>query len=189
MDFGLECQRDVRRLFLNFTHRTGFRMFELFRDEIRKLHILKYATQVSCNFQHGRCTFVTILFGHLARLFFNLSMRIRALSPKSASILGLVEQAFWRMSFFPEWSCASSFEVILAQHRIFPHWLLPLGLLVSRCNSAAKKILEEGFGCVGFCTLIRTVSETAIVSFWTLPVSFHWQQSPRFVHVVLFPDS
>ena len=34
--FGLECQRDVRRLFVNFTHRIGFRMLELFRkiDEV-----------------------------------------------------------------------------------------------------------------------------------------------------------
>ena len=30
-DFGLECQRDVQRLFVNFTHRIGFLMSELFR--------------------------------------------------------------------------------------------------------------------------------------------------------------
>ena len=27
---------------------------------LRRLHILKYATQLSCNFQHSHCTFVTI---------------------------------------------------------------------------------------------------------------------------------
>ena len=52
--------------------------------------------------QHGYCTFVIILFGTITRLFFNLAMRIRALFPKSASTLGLVEQAFWRMPFFTE---------------------------------------------------------------------------------------
>ena len=30
-DFGLECMRDVQRLFVNFTRRIGFRMSELFR--------------------------------------------------------------------------------------------------------------------------------------------------------------
>ena len=39
---------------------------------------------------------VIILFG-LSRLFINLAMRIRALFSKSATSLGLVEQAFWRM--------------------------------------------------------------------------------------------
>ena len=49
-------------------------------------------------------------------------MRIRALFHKSATTLGLVEQAFWEMSFFTEWIGASSFEVILG--------LLSLGLRV-----------------------------------------------------------
>ena len=46
--------------------------------------------------QHGYCTFVIILFGPFARLFINLAMCIRALFPKSATTIGLVEQAFWR---------------------------------------------------------------------------------------------
>ena len=100
---------------------------------LRQLHILKYATQLSCTwwvsvqnrspcslmllipFQHNHCTFVTILFSPFAGLFFNLAMRIRALFTKSATTLGLVEQAFWRVSFFTEWVVASSFEVILAK--------------------------------------------------------------------------
>ena len=52
--------------------------------------------------QHSHCTFVTILFGPFARLFFNLAVRIRALFTKSATTLGLVEQAFWRVPFFTE---------------------------------------------------------------------------------------
>ena len=74
------------------------------RWRLRRLHILKYATQLSCNFQHIHCTFVTILFRPFVRLFINLALRIRALFHKSASIFWLVEQAFWRMPFFTEWS-------------------------------------------------------------------------------------
>ena len=48
------------------------------------------------------CTFVTILSRPFARLFFNLAMRIRALFTKSATTLGLVEQAVWRVPFFTE---------------------------------------------------------------------------------------
>ena len=51
--------------FSNFTHWIGFRMFEPFRkidSRLRRHHLLKYATQLSCTFQHSHCTFVTILF-------------------------------------------------------------------------------------------------------------------------------
>ena len=69
------------------------------RWTLRRLHILRYATQLSCTwwvsvqsrspcslmllipFQHSHCTFVTILFGPFARLFFNLAMRMRAFFP------------------------------------------------------------------------------------------------------------
>ena len=81
-------------------------MFELFRkiheDFGGSIHILKYATQLSCTFQHSHCTFVTIILKPFARLFVNLAMRLSALFTKSASILGLVEQAFWRMPLFTE---------------------------------------------------------------------------------------
>ena len=52
--------------------------------------------------QDSYCTFVTIIFVPFARLFVNLTMRIRALFPKSATTLGLVQQAFWRMPVFTE---------------------------------------------------------------------------------------
>ena len=52
--------------------------------------------------QHGHCTFVIILFGPFAGLFINLAMCIRALISKSATTLGLVEQAFWRVPLFTE---------------------------------------------------------------------------------------
>ena len=50
-DFGLECLHDVRWLFVNWTHRIGFRMFGLLpqnRWRVRRLHILKHATQLPC---------------------------------------------------------------------------------------------------------------------------------------------
>ena len=98
---------------VNFTHRIGFRMSELFRKNrwrLRRLHILEYATQLSCIWwvghnrsvalvtrvtanngsprsimqlillQHGYCTFAIILWRPFAGPFFNLAMRIRAFS-------------------------------------------------------------------------------------------------------------
>ena len=50
--------------------------------------------------RRGYCTFVIILSGPFTRLFINLAMRIRALFPKPATTLGLVEQAFWRGAIF-----------------------------------------------------------------------------------------
>ena len=75
---------------------------------------LPYAFVQIILLQHGYCTFVIILFGPFTRLFINLTMCIRALFPKSATTLGLVEQAFWRVPLCTEWLGASSFEVILA---------------------------------------------------------------------------
>ena len=47
----------------------------------RRLHILKYATQLSCILQYSHCNFVTIRFRLFAGLFVNLAMCIRALVP------------------------------------------------------------------------------------------------------------
>ena len=124
---------------------------------------MKYATQLSCNFQHSHCTFVTILFGCFARLFINLTMCIRVLFTKSASIFGLAEQAFWRMPFFTEWNGASSFEVILArQSSHFLTWASASGTSGSRCifhtllrrrseNDSAVSILHAYSYRVGNC--------------------------------------
>ena len=57
--------------------------------------------------QHSYCTFVIILFGPFSRLFINLTVCIRALFPKPATTLGLVEQAFWRVPPFTEMSCCN----------------------------------------------------------------------------------
>ena len=181
--------------FANWTHRIGFRMLELFQNRwrLRRLQILKYAFQLSCIWwvsiqnrspcsvmlliplQHSHCTFVTILFRHFARLLFNLAMRIRALFTKSASILRLVEQAFWRMPFFTEWIGASSFEVILAgQSRHSSTGTLASGTSGSRRTSLIlpRRRVRRRIRLCCSCTLIDIVTETATVSFRTLPVGF-----------------
>ena len=145
------------------------------RWRLRRLHILTYATQLSCNFQHSHCTFVTILFRPFARLIINLAVCIRALSPKRGSTFGLVEQAFWKMPFFTERSGASSFEVILArQSSHSPTWASASRTSGSRCifHNLLRGRSRTRIRLCRFCTLIHIVSETAIVSFRTLPVSF-----------------
>ena len=145
------------------------------RCRLRRLHILKYATQRSCILQYGHCNFCTILFKLLAWLFVNLAVCVRALIPKFAPIIGLVEQALQRMPFFTEWSGASSFEVILArQSSHFPTWTSASGTSGSRCifHTLLRTRSWRRIGLCRFCTLIHIVAETAIVSFPTLPVSF-----------------
>ena len=100
-------------------------------------------------------------------------MCIRALFPKSATTLGLVEQAFWRVPLFTEWIGASSFEVILA----WPSRHSLTGTLSSGTSGSQRIsviLLHERtrrqIRLCHFCTLIDIVTETAIVSFHTLPV-------------------
>ena len=134
------------------------------RWRLRRLRILKYLTHLSCTwwvtvqnrspsssmllipFQHSHCTLVNILFRTFARLFFNLAMRTRALFPKSATTLGLVEQAFWRVLLITEWIGASSFDVFLAwQSKLSPTATLSSGTLDSRriSDSAAWQNSEK----------------------------------------------
>ena len=125
-----------------------------------------------------------------AWLFIILAMCIRAVFSKSASILGLAEQAFWRMPFFTEWIGASSFEVILA--RPSPLGLLPLGLRVlDAFHILLRRRSWRRVRLCQFCTLIDIVTETASVSFRTLPVGFPLPtiSNNSFVHAVLSPDS
>ena len=125
--------------------------------------------------QHGHCTFVTILCGPFAGLFFNLAMCIRALFPESTTTLGLVDQAFWRVPFFTEWIGASSFEVILArQSRHSSTRTFASETSGSRCISLIlpRRRARRRIRLCRFCTLIHIVTETAIASFRTLPVGF-----------------
>ena len=164
---------------MNYTHRIGFPYVGALSARALKTSAAPYLeirnSQLSCNFQHSHCTLVTNLFTPFARLFINLAMRIRALFPKSATTLRLVEQAFWRMPFFTEWSGASSFEVILArQSRHSPTWASASGTSGSRCisHTLPRRRSRRRVRLCRFCTLIDIVTETAIVSFRTLPVGF-----------------
>ena len=132
----------------------------------------------SCNsyfFNMATALFVIILFGPFARLFVNLAMCIRALFPKSATTLGLVERAFWRVPLFTEWIGASSFEIILAR----PSRHSTTGTLASGTSGSPlcslivlhERIRRRIWLC-HFCTLINIVAETAIVSSRTLRVGF-----------------
>ena len=125
--------------------------------------------------QHGHCTSVTILFGPFARLFFNLAMRIRALFSYSASILCLVEQAFWKVPLFHRTSWCKFLwgNLCRAIETFLPLGLLPLGLWVldASLSFCCMKEFGDGFDC-HFSTLIDIVTETAFVSSRTLPVGF-----------------
>ena len=116
------------------------------RWRLRRLHILKYATQLSCNFQHSHCTFVTILLRLLAGLVINLAVCIRTLFPQIC-ILFLTcrtstpeDAIFHRME-----SCKFLWGNPLHGNRT----IFPLGLLASRTSrlifshSAAQKISEK----------------------------------------------
>ena len=125
--------------------------------------------------QHGYCTFVIIRFGPYAELFFKLAMRIRALFAKSATALGLVEQAFWRVPFFTKSVFVSSFEVILAgPSRHSTSGTLSSGTSGSRRFSfiLLHERIRRWIRLCHFCTFIDIVTETAIVSFRALPVGF-----------------
>ena len=79
------------------------------------------------------------------------------------------------MPFFTEWSCASSFEVILArQWSHFFTWASASRILDFRCifHSLLRKRSRRTIRLCRFCTLIHIVSETATVSFRTLSVGF-----------------
>ena len=78
-------------------------------------------------------------------------------------------------AFFTEWIDASSFEVILArQSSHVPTWTSASRTSGSRCifHTLLRRRSCGRIRLCRFCTLIFIVSETAIVSFHTLPVGF-----------------
>ena len=103
-------------------------------------------------------------------------MCLRALFPKSATTLGLVEQTFWRVPLITERIGASSFEVILGKaiETFLSLGLFPLGLLVldAFLSVCCMKEFGDGFGCVIFPRLLISCRKLPIVSFHTLPVGF-----------------
>ena len=141
-DFGLECQRDVQRLswILHIetvsvrlsssvkSMKTSAAPYPGIRNPVAVYLMSRHSQQVSLSlmllmpFQHSHCPFVTVLFGPFARLFFNLAMRIR-LIPKSATTLGLVEQAFWKMPLFYRMNwCKFLWSTPCRAIETFYHW-------------------------------------------------------------------
>ena len=128
---------------------------------------------------HGKQRVYTCFFNMASALlspfFLNLLLGCSStwrwsLFPRSATTLGLLEQAFWRMPLFTEWIGASSFEAILAR----PSKHSTTGTSGSRWFSLIllhERIWRRIRLC-HFCTLVNIVTETAIVSFGTLPVGF-----------------
>ena len=107
---------------------------------------LPYAFVPIILLQHSHCTLVTILLRPLDGLFINLAMRTRALFTKSATTLGLAEQAFCKMPFFTEWIGASSFEVILAwqsRHSSTDFFLWDFRFSTLSCHPVAWKNSEK----------------------------------------------
>ena len=170
------------------THRIGFSMFELLRKIDEDFGgSISWNTQPNCRVlgwvaHNGSpmsivwtATALLSPFLDPFRLFINLAMRIRALFPKSATTLGLVEQAFWRVPLFTEWIGASSFEVILAGPSKHSTTGAPSsGTSGSRWFSLIlpRRRARRRIRLCRFCTLIDILTETAIVSFRTLPVGF-----------------
>ena len=120
--------------------------------------------------QHGHCTFVTILFGPFARLFIKLAMCIRAPFPQTDNHSSSCRSSILEGATFHRMGVgASSFEVILACH--WDSFLQTSGSrrisLILRHERTRRRIR-----LCQFCTLIDIVTETAIVSFRTLPVGF-----------------
>ena len=127
-DFGLEFWYDVQYALGEFYTLDWLQCmsvhFRRIDEDFGGVHVLKYATQLSSNFQHSHCTFVTILLRPFAWLFINLSMSIRALFPKPASILGLAKKAFWEDAIFHKMELLQvPLMVILARPvETFSHW-------------------------------------------------------------------
>ena len=85
------------------------------------------------------------------------------------------------MPLFTEWSCASSFEVILArQSSHFLTWTSASRTSGSRC---IFHILLRGrswrkIGCVDFTRLFKSYRKLQLSPFEHCPFAFHCQQSP-----------
>ena len=172
--------------FVNFTRWIGFCMSELFRkNRLRRLHVPKDTTQMSCDFQHSHCTLVIILFGPFTRLFINLTMCIRALLSRFA-ITCLAVQAFWRVPLLTEWVDASSFEVILARPSIHSTTgTSASGTSGSRWFSLIllhERIRRRIWWC-NFSTLIHFVAETAIVSSGKLHIGLNALNTTHFYDI------
>ena len=141
------------------------------RWRLRRLHILK--TRPNCRAVSSTATALLSPFFliHFARLFYNLAMRIRELFSNSASTLGLVEHAFWRMPLFTEWIGTNSFEVILAWHsKHSSTW--------GFCFWTAQKSSEKDSAVLCLHAYWYRAGNCNCRLLEDCPLAFHCQQSP-----------
>ena len=180
--------------FVNFKHRIGFCVFELFRriDEdfggnpivvwwVNNLNKSPCSMTMLMLLQHDHCTFCHHSFWTFCLAVHNLTMCIRALFPKFATTLGLAEQTFWRMPLFTEWNGASLWgdpcRAIETFHQL---GLLPLGLRVldTFLSFCRMKELGDAFGCVTFPRFFISWRKLQLSPKEHCPLAFHCQQSP-----------
>ena len=144
---------------------------------------LPYAFVQIILLQQGYCTFVIIRFGPFTRLFINLAMRMRALFPKFATALGLVEQAFWRVDTFYRMNwCKFLWGNPCRAIETFYHWdAFPLGLRVLDAFLSFRCMKEFGdeFGCDIFARLLKSWRKLQLSPLEHCPLASHCQQSPR----------
>ena len=70
------------------------------RWRLRRLHILRYATRLSCNFQHIHCTLSPFFLDLLLGCSSTWRCAWEHFSSNLHPFFWPVEQAFWRMPFF-----------------------------------------------------------------------------------------
>ena len=133
--------------------------------------------------QHGHCTFVTIVLEPFSRMFINLILKICNHSWSFRTSV-LEDATFQRMKWckFLGGKPCRSIET-------FYHWdscLWDFRFSMHFTLSVAWKNSVTDSGVSFFCRFIDIVTETAIVSFRTLPVGFPLPSVSKFsVHTVL----
>ena len=153
------------------------------RCRLRRLQVLKYETQLSCNFQYGKCNFVTVLFWTSCLAVRQPNNVRRSTDPQICTHFRTLEQAFRLMPFFERWSyCKFLWSNPCKAIETFYRWdFLPLGhrVLDAFLSFCCIKELGDGFGCVDFARLSLSCPKTQQLSpFQHCPLASHCQQSP-----------
>ena len=178
-----------KNLFESHTLDWSLHVCALPKNRLRRRHVLKHTTQLSCIrfignrssfmpitfLQHSHCTFVIILFGPFARLFINLATCIRALFPKTSNHSWSCRTSILEGATFHKMSYCKFFKAILAKPSRDPTTgTSSSGTSGSRCFSLIllHERIRRRIRLCHLATLKNIVAETAIVSFRTLPVGF-----------------
>ena len=161
--------------FVNFTHRIGFRMSELFRKVDEDFGgSISWKTQPKCRvFDESYTTGLPVLSGCSS---FRQPGGVRKSTFPKTCILFLTcrtstpEDSIFHRSELCKFLWGDPCTAV----EPFSTWASASRTSGSRCmfHTLLRWRSWRRVRLCRFCTLIRIVSETAIVSFWTLPVSF-----------------